>query len=244
MKRSEAITALVVVVLGLTVYHLVWGGASDGQGSAGLVEPDGVPERNENGEPRIGTSGLTGRSTEQLARRVDQLSTQVQSLARALRKQTTELSVLQKAVADLGGSVKAPAIPLEDAGSEGRFDEDSLRRLRAYMKEMERRDHALRHKAEIERTLGGLELNLSPELRDQLIEATYQFHRKLRARLTKLPRNNDEREQQAAEIKSLRADYRREVQALLPGQEADRVLGSILGRGLATAKGMDSGSPR
>lgn len=112
----------------------------------------------------------------------------------------------------------------------GTYDERSLKVLRAYMEEVERRQREERNVQMLNDQLTRLGVALTDSQRKSVIEATMRHQQAVRETLRSLPAGQEGREARSQAMQQARDAYAKQVFDLVPAAEAERIV-NTLGQG-------------
>lgn len=109
----------------------------------------------------------------------------------------------------------------------GRYDERSLKVLRAYMEEVERRQREERTVEAINDQLTRLGVALTDSQRKSVVDATVRHQQSVRETLRNLPPGQEGREARTAAMQQARDAFSKQVFDLVPAAEAERIVNSL-----------------
>lgn len=123
-----------------------------------------------------------------------------------------------------------PAIDIPEGGGDtpaGTFDERTVKVLRAYMDEIQRREREERATQQVENQLDRLGVQLNDAQRKGVIDATLAHQRQVRDTLRAIPPGQQSRDARQKAVTEVREQYTRTIQNLVPSPEADKIINQM-----------------
>ncbi len=143
-------------------------------------------------------------------------------------------------------SITLPEVPAIDvpggvAGTEGpqaRFDEGTVKVLRTYMDEIQRREREERQVQMVNGQLDRLSVSLTDSQKKGVVDATLTYQRQVRDALRGVPPGQENREARTKAVQDVREQYSKTIYDLVPAAEAEKIVNGM-GQGWRGGGGAD-----
>lgn len=127
---------------------------------------------------------------------------------------------------------QAPAIDVPGGveGTEGpqaRFDEDTVKVLRSYMDEIQRREREERSVRMVNGQIDRLSVALTDSQRKGVVDATLKYQAQVRDALRAVPPGQENRDARTKAVQDVREQYSKVLYDILPAAEAEKIFNGM-----------------